>query len=425
MSVRAAVVVVLLVLSGVGAAVSGREMFFNLAYLWAGLLLLSWVWSRLTLAGLSLVREPGANRAQVGRLFEERFALRNASRWPKLWLEIQDTSDLPLHRASSVALSVGARSERTWLVRTPCIRRGRFRLGPATFYGGDPFGLFPVRRAIPETHHLVVIPMAVSLRAFDLPSGYRPGGEALRHRTHQVTPSATSVRDYAPGDGFNRIHWPSSARKDRLIVKEFELDPKADIWIFLDASSRAQAGSSEFHEAEAPSWTAPWKVRLPPSTEEYAVAAAASIARWLVQHDRAVGLAVYGKARQVIQPDRGERQLHRLLESLAVVEAQGWLALEDLVKIESAQIPRGSSVVMVTPSVSPGLLVTARLLNRRGLVPALIFDAASFGGPEGSRALASAAQRNGFVVRVVALGDDLGGALSDVRLETRPIPTAA
>ena len=426
MSVRAGVVIVLFALSVLGAVISGREMFFNLAYLWGGLLLVSWLWSRTVLAGLALWRRPGSLQAQVGRHFEERFGLRNAGRWRKLWVEIHDSSDLPGHRASSVATNLSPHSERTWLVRTACVRRGRFRLGPASLYGSDPFGFFPVSRSVPETHHAVVLPLTVPLKAFDLPSGHRPGGEALRHRTHQVTPSAAGVRDYAPGDGFNRIHWPSTVRKDRLIVKEFELDPKADIWIFLDASARAQAGSADIPDMEPRALSAPRKFRLPPSTEEYAVASAASLALHLLQQDRAVGLAAYGKARQVIQPDRGERQLYRLLESLAVIEASGWLALEELVKIEGQQVPRGASVILITPSVGPGVLLCARQLHRRGLVPVLVLlDAVTFGGPDGSKALAAAAQRSSFTVRLVANGDDLGAALSDHLRALRAVTPAA
>src|SRR5258707_1286157 len=63
--------------------------------------------------------------------------------------------------------------------------------------------------------------------------GRMPGGDALRRRTHYVTANAAGVRDYGPGGSFNRIHWRSTARRDRLIVKEFELDPLSDIWIFL------------------------------------------------------------------------------------------------------------------------------------------------------------------------------------------------
>jgi uncharacterized protein (DUF58 family) len=225
------------------------------------------------------------------------------------------------------------------------------------------------------------------------------------------------VRDYAPGDGFNRIHWPSTARRDRLIVKEFELDPKADIWIFIDASRKVQAGWAEATPAQFPSWTAPRQIRLPPVTVEYGVAAAASITLHLLQQDRAVGLVAYGRSRQVSQPDRGERQLYRLLESLAVLEAEGWMSLEEVLKIETPQIPRGASVVLVTPTVSPGILTSARQLDRRGLMPVLVFlDAQSFGGPSGSQAIAATAQKAGFTVRLIACDDDLAAALTSPRL---------
>jgi uncharacterized protein (DUF58 family) len=425
MSSRAAVVLVLFALSLVGGIVSGKGIFFNLVYLWGGLLLVSFGWSRASLAGIGLRRTTRSLRAQVGGTLEERLFLNNRSRFPKVWLEVHDHSDVPGHRASTVTVGLGPGHERTWLVRTVCIRRGDYRLGPATLEGGDPFGLFPVSREAPDTQQVVVMPMTVPLSTFTIPSGQRPGGEALRHRAHQVTPSAAGVRDYAPGDGFNRIHWPSTARRDRLIVKEFELDPKADIWIFLDASRQAQAGSSEVAPADIPTWPGPRRVSLPPSTEEYGVAAAASLALYFLRQDRAVGMAAYGKARQVIQPDRGERQLYRLLESLAVVRAEGWLSLEEVLKVESPQIPRGASLALISPSVSPGVLSAARQLDRRGVQSVLVLlDAHSFGGPAGSRALALTAQKAGLNVRLVSCGADLGAALSSARLEPA-LPAAA
>jgi uncharacterized protein (DUF58 family) len=52
-----------------------------------------------------------------------------------------------------------------------------------------------------------------------------------------VTPNASGVREYAPGDAFNRIHWKSTARTGEMMVKTFELDPASDIWIVIWTSS--------------------------------------------------------------------------------------------------------------------------------------------------------------------------------------------
>src|SRR5919206_556 len=41
-------------------------------------------------------------------------------------------------------------------------------------------------------------------------------------------------------DSFNRIHWRSTARTGQLMVKEFELDPTAEIYVVLDMQERVQ-----------------------------------------------------------------------------------------------------------------------------------------------------------------------------------------
>ena len=274
----------------------------------------------------------------------------------------------------------------------------------------DPFGIFPRVREIPAVHHVVVLPMTVPLEGFPIPSGRLPGGEALRRRTHQITPNAAGVRDYVPGDSFSRIHWRSTARLQKLIVKEFELDPLAEIWIILDSSL------TPHFELRQPDERA--KVRedgafqLPPSTIEYGVTAAASLAMHFLQLNRAVGFISYGAARQVIQPEPGEAQRLRLLESLAVLNAVGDRSLQDVIKIEGPRIPQGSTAIFITPSVNTDMLAGIRRLRHTGRQPMLVLlDAASFGGPEGSHGIAEAARRSGIPARILGYGDNLGEVL--------------
>jgi uncharacterized protein (DUF58 family) len=290
--------------------------------------------------------------------------------------------------------------------------------------GGDPFGLFPASRMLPERQHVVILPMTLPLTTFSVPSGRRAGGEALRERTHQVTPNAAGVRDYAPGDGLHRIHWRSTARRDRLIVKEFELDPMADAWLMVDASRVAHWSLAPEQRTSARPHFLPEAATLPPSSLEYAVTAAASIGLFLLSRGQSVGLLASGQTRQVIQPDRGAAQLYRVLEALAVVEGAGALDLEDLMMVEVPQIPRGSAAIVVTASPDERVLVAARHLERRGIPPVLVLlDASSFGGPPGSQALAQAARRNGYPVRLLRCGESLAAGLAAPL--TAPQATAA
>ncbi|NIS82116.1 MAG: DUF58 domain-containing protein [Anaerolineales bacterium] len=391
------------------------------------------MWARISLTGVHLDRDPRSLRAQVGSLFVERFRLKNTSRTSKLWVEARDDSNMPGyrvttltiglgirgrsdtngHRASTVTVDLGPGHLRSWDVRTICTRRGRYRLGPMILQSSDPFGLFPTTKEVPYRQNLVVLPLTVPIRSFPIPSGRLPGGDALRQRTHQVTPNAASVRDYAPGDSLNRIHWPSTAKRRRLIVKEFEFDPLGDVWILLDASHKVQYTLPvDEGEEEQDVWME-GRYTLPPSTEEYAVAVAASLSLHFLELDRAVGLVAYGQARHVIQPHRGESQLYRILESLAVINAVGRLSIGDIIKVESPRIPRGSTVIVITPAVGSEVLMALREFEYSARQPVLILlEADSFGGPSGSQALSAAARREGVSIRNLRCGDDLEAALS-------------
>ena len=395
---RLRMVLALGILSLIGALVTGRDMFYQLAYAIVLVLVLSLFWAWTGVRWLRFARKTHIRHAQVGQPLEERLAVRNTGRLPKLWLEVDDQSNLPGHHAGFAVSNLAPGGERGWNVRTTCQERGRFTLGPITVTSGDPFGLFRLSRKVPATSTIVVYPGTVDLKMFPLPIGYLPGGDALRRRTHYVTTNAAGVREYAPGDGFNRIHWPSTAKRDRLIVKEFELDPMADVWVMLDMHRDAHYDAGPFQWRQQlleldrqPPWVRrPKRLDLPPSTEEYAVTAAASIAQYFLRHDRALGLAAVGQRREVIQADRGERQLSKILETLAVLRAEGRFALQEILAAEAMGLPRGTTLIIVSSSIDTRWPVVARHLDRSGLnVVAVLIDPEGFGGPPGIAAVSA------------------------------------
>ncbi len=401
----------------IAALATGRDLFYNLTYLIAAIIVLSYLWTWTSIRWLHVTRYMWAKKAEVGKTSEERFVVRNTGLLPKLWLEIRDHSDLPDHQASHVLNSFGARKERGWTVRTLCRQRGRFTLGPVTLTTGDPFGLFKMQRELPQTSTIIVYPAIVELAHFATPSGQLPGGDALRRRTHYVTTNVRGVRDYAPGDSFNRIHWPSTARKERLIVKEFELDPMADVWLFLDMdrSAQAQLEWEPVLERREPAllWTRRPGLELAPSTEEYGVTITASLAKYFIVHNRAVGMVSYAQQREVIPADRGERQLSKILETLAVIKAGGRIPLDQVLAAEGLHLGRGTTIIVTTSSPDRDWVTAARHLEQRGLrVIAVLIAPDSFGGEwsiEEAMAELAAAGTPTYVVRE---GDDLTEALS-------------
>lgn len=325
-------------------------------------------------------------------------------------------STLPGHRASRVVNSLAPRSYRGWLVKTRCLERGVFRLGPLTLASGDPLGLFRMERHLPATSNILVFPATVPLPGFEPPVGILPGGDAVRRRAQYITTNVAGIRDYAPGDSYNRIHWPSTARLRRLMVKEFELDPLADLWIILDMEGIVQVGEVDVESASIDStlWESQQEFELAPTTEEYGVTVAASLCRHFIELNRTVGLITYGSGgRRLIQADRGERQLNKVLEQLAIARAGGRVPLQQLLAAEERLFGRNTTVVVITPSTSEEWVNPLRDLGRRGVrTMVVVLDPSTFGDAPSPLNVVSALIANGVPCYTVECGKPLDQALS-------------
>ncbi len=416
---RRTAVFIMALLALIGGLVTGRDLWFNLAYLLGLLLIISFLWAWININWLHLSRLTRTRRTQVGRPLEERFEVRNTSIVPKLWLEVRDESNLPGHFSSRVINNLGPRRTYSWRTTTICRQRGRYRLGPLQLRTSDPFGLFPMTRNIAQTSNVVVYPMTFDIHRFALPIGVLSGGDALRRRTHHITTNASGVRDYVPGDSFGRIHWRSTARRNRLIVKEFELDPLADIWVVPDMavySHVAMDAEPETPNTDLPEWMVMERFELAETTEEYTVTVAASLAQFFLRQDRAVGMLAYGQSNEILQADRSERQLNRILETLAVLRAEGKVPISDVLQAEMHMFPRGTTVICVTPQTDSAWATVARQLQRRGLrIVTILVNPASFGGVLSSDALLTLLQANNLATYQVNAGDDLTAVFSGVK----------
>ena len=411
-------VFVLLALLLVPTLITGHQLFVRTLYVVVALIVLSFFWSWFNIRWLSASRGLRSTRAQVGVLVQERLLIRNEGSLPKLWVGLRDHSHLPGYRVDRVLSTLPAHSERSWMVLARCKRRGKFAFGPVTLVSGDPLGIFQMRRDLPLYSTLVVYPATVEVPHFKAPVGRLSGGDALQRQTQHVTTNVSGVRDYMPGDGFNRIHWLSTARRGRLISKEFELDPWADIWLFVDMEEAAQAGSYAdeflFDSLDAPPLVS-HTVQLHPSTEEYAVTIAASLAKHLLSQRRAVGMVSYGQRREVVQVDRGERQLGRFLESLAVIRAEGRVPLAEVIAAEANQLGGGATALVITPSTNTSWVGAVRDLKRRGIdVVAVHLEASTFADAPSSLEVTASLAASGVPSYLVKNGVPLEDVFAQV-----------
>ena len=397
-------------------ALTGARIYARVSFFTGLIILVSYFWTFFALRGVSVRRSARFYRQQVGQIFEERFEILNDYPLAKLWLEVRDQSDLPAGAGSRVLTWIGPRQRRSYVGYSRLTHRGQYPLGPTLLVSGDPFGLFAAEKSFDSDRSLLVLPYMADLTHMPSPPGSLPGGRALRRRTLEVTPYAAGVREYAPGDSLNRVHWPTTARKDRMMVKEFDQDPQADIWIVLDAYRDAQLAQTNYTDVEKLDrhwlWRSQQKITLPVDTFEYAVSAAASMANYYIQLGRAVGLISAGRTFAVLPAERGERQLGKILEMLAYLMPGGTLQLMALVEVQATHLPRGSTIVIITPSLDKTVEVAASELQHRDLQPVVVLiDRISFNGFGDLDGVMLRLKTQRIPVAVIRRGDDLKDAL--------------
>ena len=316
----------------VTAIASGIDLLYYLSYLVLFVGVTMWIVSRQTLEGLTVKRQIGQAYAHLGDTIELRYELFNAHRFGKLWLEIFEESSWPEHLPGRV-LSIAGQKDRKWKVLVRALRRGRFQLGPIVLRSGDPFGLFSTEMRVDAPALILVYPKVLPLLHWQLPGSQLEGGVLTGQRSLQATSMVMGIREYRPGDSYKSIHWRSSARHRTLQVKEFELDRTADLWIYLDLDKHWHRGDGET------------------ATIERAVTVVASVVQKALREHRNVGLITSGLKPDVLQPDRGSKQSGKLMQYLAEIQPTGDLSIAESLIETTPRLRRGSSCLIVTPSL--------------------------------------------------------------------------
>lgn len=315
-----------------GQLVTPHPVWIVLLVTIAALYAIGYAWVREQVKGVRFTRRRAGAILVAGDHLHEEFAVVNGSGLPLLWAAFIDASDLPGY-APGIVVACGAQQEYRWRTTAECARRGVFRLGPHRLELGDPFGLFRATQATADFETVLIYPRVVQLPEVLLPRG-GDDAHARRRRSMMGTRPAASVRDYTAGDSMRLVHWPTTAHRGRLTVKELEQEPSGDVWIVLDLDSAVQQGQG----AEG--------------TLEYSVMLAASMAAAMVSgaDRRAVGLlAASGDAVISLAPQPGQAQLWAIMAALAPARPSS-TPLHDLLRRSLPLLGRRHTLVVITPA---------------------------------------------------------------------------
>jgi uncharacterized protein (DUF58 family) len=162
---------------------------------------------------VSLTGVPAVERSSLRRGFQ------GESRTLELTVSGSAIARLTDRRAEALGGTATARCSlpATVAFEVPYERRGEHELGPVAVTVTDSLGLVVTSGTVEATDEVLVFPPV-----------YRLGGPDAFVRTLTPDPdereSFDRLREYTPGDSLRDIHWKSSAKRDDLLVTEFDDD---------------------------------------------------------------------------------------------------------------------------------------------------------------------------------------------------------
>jgi uncharacterized protein (DUF58 family) len=279
--------------------------------------------------------------------------------------------------------------------------RGRYRLGPLTVRKRDPYGLATVTTSLPGSTQVLVLPRIEPLGP-GRPRAHGVGAEgSIPHMVALHGDDDVAVRSYREGDDLRRIHWPATAHRSELMVRQEDHPARRRAVIVLDSRTAGHQGSGTL------------------GSFEWAVEATASVATHLAEHQYTLHLASdettpEGLTTQAIELDDA-------LTSLAMARTGSARQLDEVLRWAHPLSSTGGLVVaIVTDHDEATVRRTATLRQPEGTGLMFLLDTASFarpqpGGPaDQTQAMAAMATAAGWATCVVGSGMTVAQAWSNL-----------
>lgn len=329
-------------LSGAGLALillwyalgEAELLLAGIIFITAQLLAVGYVRSRRPRIEVS--RRLGSSTVHDGDTTTVTLILDNPGRSPVSYLTIEDEVNR-LGVATFEVARMRRRSSTTATYRVSCRPRGVYRVGPTRLRSSDPLGLAETSEVLGPVDRIVVYPRVERLSGFPVVRGQDPAMQASRpEHSRRGGEDFYTLREYQRGDDLRRVHWPSSAKTDALMIRQMETPWQSRALVLLDVRS------SRYERQEA---------------FERAVSGAATIVTHLIRSGFDADLWA-GDA----EPIDASRYT-AAMERLALVQPDPSIDIE-AVAGRIRQKGGGGALVMVTGVADRPLLSVQRLLSR-------------------------------------------------------------
>lgn len=131
-----------------------------------------------------------------------------------------------------------------------CRPRGIYPVGPAVVQVRDPLALTEAGGMAGRVDRLVVYPTVEDLDGLPLGRGYDPTVNTSRTSFSQTGgDDFFTLREYQQGDDLRKVHWPSTAKRDALMIRQLELPWQSRALVLLDTRSSVYPDAESFEQA--------------------------------------------------------------------------------------------------------------------------------------------------------------------------------
>lgn len=384
-----------------------QPLAWAIAALLAATFMVGMFWPHWLVRRLSVTRT-GPVRAAEGETITLHVEVRNEGWMPRFMVELFDRLPfvgmadgvaVPSKAALGMIAYIPGNGRKSFDASVVCEKRGYYRLGPISLVSGFPLGLAEASQERHDTFQaLTVYPSVFPITELPL-----HGARSQIHRGACLLPEGagtaefSGMREYRRGDSPRHIHWPTTARLNELMVKEFEPLASACICLALDLGKESNVGQGKH------------------ASFEYAVRIAASIAGFACNNSIPTRVAGQGQRALMVDAGVGEHHYQTILDELALVDADGDTPYAALLESVALECQAGETVVvfLAEPETRvPATLQALSLLRTRGAnLFAISLDRRSFSADTGQRnsspELTGALQDFGAVQIHVAKHDDL------------------
>jgi uncharacterized protein (DUF58 family) len=195
---------------------------------------------------LDIVIELDPARVSVGTPAAGRLVATNRSRARLRALNVE--VPVGLNRATFPIPSLAAGASHDELFVVPTDRRAVIGIGPPTAVRTDPLGLLRRDAVEPTTVELFVHPKIIRLDSLSPGLQRDLEGQASRDMSNSDL-AFHALRDYVAGDDRRHVHWRSTAKAGRLLVRQFHDTRRSQLTVVVDGAAESYRTDEEFELA--------------------------------------------------------------------------------------------------------------------------------------------------------------------------------